>query len=913
MSIVKIGTFLKNFIFGLMIISLFTIQEVSGASLFDILGGGKKDEQHKQVNINRKIGEISLKIQELENEGKYKEAVPYAEELLKVKEQRDSSINLGFNLTATLNTVARIHYRAGNYERSEELYKRALDLGKNAPPMWRTNLKSSVEGLIQIYNEINRKDEEAEKVFIDAIKSCEDAFGEENILNMSLYANLGDFYLKNVKYNEAEKYYRKALKVQKKSFDEASASGSGFEQAVSAMSAISALTKSAGVQKSQDNKDSSYVGGRVINNLAFVYYKLGEYEKIKSLYFEDSNYLQEKFSTKKLKYDFGGIHPLFIQILNNFANLLGNVDHKFSHDLFVKTSNFNSKMAESIFKNFLADDMKKNYLRNSQIYAHSFISHTTQYLQSEDSAVKDTFDMWSKYKGSIVDFQSKLLYAVKISEDSKVRKKFKEYKKISLELSRMSLTNENLSAEEYLNLKVKKMNIEIELSRLLEPYLKSENIDIGKIISILPKDSVYIDFAKISLFDFQNQNFGEEWYFAFIIRPDTNPAIKIVEIGTAKDIDSIIGGYYNTLESFIASNDSSRSVTIVKKESIETISYPENLKQIGKNLYSRILKPLEPYMSDRKRIIISPDDNLHLIPFEIFVKNEWKYIIEDYTISYITSAKDILKFKENSKIDGNAVIIADPDYDFGLNENEKDKEGTKDDAVFFRGSLSKDMKNLNFGRLIDTKDEANNIEKIFREKMKISTKNFQDKKALDEVLLSVKSPKILHLATHGFFLKNLKIELKNKTLALDGDGKNSQIMVEDPMIRSGVVLTGANVALQSGRDEGIVTSDKIVGLDLRDTELVVLSACNTGVGDVEKGDSVYGLKKAFVLAGAKSLMVSLWSVPSLETTEIMTRFYVLLSEGKNKSEALREAKLEMMKKKENPFYWGAFVISGNPN
>ena len=246
---------------------------------------------------------------------------------------------------------------------------------------------------------------------------------------------------------------------------------------------------------------------------------------------------------------------------------------------------------------------------------------------------------------------------------------------------------------------------------------------------------------------------------------------------------------------------------------------------------------------------------------------------------------------------------------FGLNENSA--ENFEGSAVFFKGNLSVDMRGLTFDRLSDTKDEANNIEKVLRDKMKISVKNLQDKKASEAALWNVKSPRILHLATHGFFLKGLKVELNNESI-LSEDSSDKQITIEDPMIKSGLVLSGANASLQSGKDNGIITSDKIVGLDLQDTDLVVLSACSTGVGDIEKGDSVYGLKKAFILAGANSLIVSLWSVPSLETTEIMTEFYTFLAEGKSKKDALRQAKLNMMKKKQNPFYWGAFVMTGKP-
>ncbi|MDD5435734.1 MAG: CHAT domain-containing protein, partial [Nitrospira sp.] len=103
------------------------------------------------------------------------------------------------------------------------------------------------------------------------------------------------------------------------------------------------------------------------------------------------------------------------------------------------------------------------------------------------------------------------------------------------------------------------------------------------------------------------------------------------------------------------------------------------------------------------------------------------------------------------------------------------------------------------------------------------------------------------------------------------------------------------------------------GLRLRGTGLVVLSACDTGVGEIKTGEGVFGLKRAFILAGAETLVISLWKVPDKETKDLMVEFYKLMSEGKGKAEALREAKLNIKKDKSHPFYWGAFVSVGNPD
>jgi len=148
------------------------------------------------------------------------------------------------------------------------------------------------------------------------------------------------------------------------------------------------------------------------------------------------------------------------------------------------------------------------------------------------------------------------------------------------------------------------------------------------------------------------------------------------------------------------------------------------------------------------------------------------------------------------------------------------------------------------------------------------------------------------------------------------------VKVENPLLRSGIALAGANNALKSGepqKSDGIVTAEKILGLRLRGTDMVVLSACDTGLGEVKTGEGVYGLRRAFIQAGAKSLVMSMWSVPDRETKELMIEFYRNALSGKmNRCQALRQAALKQMKVvrerygQTNPFHWGAFVFLGEP-
>jgi CHAT domain-containing protein len=143
-------------------------------------------------------------------------------------------------------------------------------------------------------------------------------------------------------------------------------------------------------------------------------------------------------------------------------------------------------------------------------------------------------------------------------------------------------------------------------------------------------------------------------------------------------------------------------------------------------------------------------------------------------------------------------------------------------------------------------------------------------------------------------------------------------MIENPMLRSGLALAGANTWLKAGNppeeaEDGLLTAEDVTGLDLQATELVVLSACETGLGQVHVGEGVFGLRRAFVLAGARTLVMSLWKVPDEPTRELMEDFYARLLAGQARAEALRQAQLALKAKYPEPFYWGAFICQGDPS
>jgi len=186
-----------------------------------------------------------------------------------------------------------------------------------------------------------------------------------------------------------------------------------------------------------------------------------------------------------------------------------------------------------------------------------------------------------------------------------------------------------------------------------------------------------------------------------------------------------------------------------------------------------------------------------------------------------------------------------------------------------------------------------------------------------------RSPRILHFATHGFFLKNAPSDERGNPLGAPAPWDDSRKAPDrlcgyaNPMLNSGLALAGINTwrdggVLPDDAEDGVLTAVDVSGLDLTGTEIVVLSACDTGLGDARFGEGVLGLRRAFVVAGGRSVVMSLWKVPDRETRVLMVDFYQRLLSGIPREQALREAQLAIKENHPDPLYWGAFILQGAP-
>jgi CHAT domain-containing protein len=287
---------------------------------------------------------------------------------------------------------------------------------------------------------------------------------------------------------------------------------------------------------------------------------------------------------------------------------------------------------------------------------------------------------------------------------------------------------------------------------------------------------------------------------------------------------------------------------------------------------------------------------LNLVPFGALVDEQDRYLVESFTFNYLASGRDLLRSEEGSKARGKAIVIANPAFDSGG----ADIGAGAKDAASPVSARSRDFSGLKFEALPGTAAEAQALQHIVPEALVLT-----GEQATETALKRLHGPRILHIATHGFFLEDQVVE------PVKSGRSRAAPVREDPMLRSGLAFAGANRPA-SGDDDGVLTALEAAGLDLVGTKLVVLSACETGFGEVKNGEGVFGLRRAFAVAGAETMLMSLWQVEDEAPKNLMVEYHRRLVQGEDRTEALRQAQVALLRdpKHSHPFFWASFISSG---
>lgn len=416
-------------------------------------------------------------------------------------------------------------------------------------------------------------------------------------------------------------------------------------------------------------------------------------------------------------------------------------------------------------------------------------------------------------------------------------------------------------------------------------YQSSAGVTLNAVQASIPADAALVEYAVYEPYDPKqpdesNTHLGER-YAAYVI---TGNEVRSTDLGDAKTIDAAIGALRRALRD------------------------PEshNIKKMARAVDEKIMRPVRALAGNPRHLLIAPDGQLDLIPFEALVDENGHYLVEQCLFTYLSTGRDLLRMGTPRASRTDVAVVADPNFGEPKVRSVSAAPNTRAHSVTRSISRGNDSSSIYFAPLEGTKAEAQAIRSLFHQ-----AQVFTGDQATKATLLGLNAPGILHIATHGFFLEGPKKDGWVGIFMSDTQAGTSSEDVENPLLRSGLALSGANLNRRGG-DSGILTALEASNLNLWGTKLVTLSACDTGIGEVRAGEGVFGLRRAFVLAGAESMVMSLWPVSDYTTREMITAYYTGLKNGRGRGEALRQAELSMLKRKgrEHPFYWASFIESG---
>jgi CHAT domain-containing protein len=662
-----------------------------------------------------------------------------------------------------------------------------------------------------------------------------------------------------------------------------------------------------------------------LNNIGVDYTNLGEYQKAL------------EYNLKSLEYiiKFKGIdHPDYALSLNNLAqNYLGMKDYSSALDYHMKALKVYEKTIGKEHPDyaFCLNNIGYNLIRLKDFSTGSkYLVESYRILENSFNknrfglnlklleSLKESLNLYFQLNISILEQDSSMsqllnnfwinlngiLYSNSLKLESQISQSgdkslIEQLDKLIILKKRLLKINE-LTSQEKNTREINEQKLQEEINSI-ERGLSSKSKSFSNfnryfysndISKNLNSNEYLVDFLRVPRYNFNTNQWTDSTQYLVFITDSKDTLVDYVFIEDGTKIDQDLFDQY-------------------EKE----VTDPEQKTDLkSERFYSYFWKPIADKIGDAKTIYVSLGgvyNNINLNT--IYNPTTGKYLVEEKDIRIVNSARDFVLSKESEKknyTSNTASLFGFPNFDGNTSVTADSSDlfaSTRDLNSFWLDSLTRG--GVKAKPLPATKIELENISSTLKSKG-WQVKSFLADNASETNIKKEASPRILHVATHGYFFQDIPLE-KDKTRFL---GMDRQQVVQDPMLRSGLLFTGANKTLKgesSNGENGLLSAAEASLLDLRETELVVLSACETGKGEVKNSEGVYGLRKAFSDAGAQNIIMSLWKVDDKVTQEFMSSFYdIWLNDKTSIRETFNKTQLEIKAKYPQPYYWGAFILVG---
>lgn len=827
-----------------------------------------------------------------ESSGHYKKALAlYQQELSIMKNV------LGENhpdYAYTLNDMAYLYENMGEYDKALQFYTEALLLRKKTLGSQHAYYASSLNNLSALYWKLGDVDK-AIKMAEEGLAVKKSALGDDNsdyaislnnlarmLTDAGRYAEAMDFSDRAVairkKYGQRDHYYVQCLNTKARL----------FKQAGNVTGALAAFTEAKNITDELSGKETPDYGA-CLQNIGNLYQGTGDYAAALPL-FEESLRIFENTLGKE--------HPDYTGGLNALASLLQNLNRNDEASaLLIEASASTVRNLERTYSS-LSEQEKMNYAGKELSRFAYLPSFSFGNKRNIPRALQQLYTNELSLKGMVLEDQKQVLRSIRSSNDSLSLSVFDQWQANKRFLGKQALLPLRQRIAYFDSLQDATNRLEQALSRLSAAFRrqqKDRNVSVNDISQRLTKNEAALEFIR---FPYYNKKWTDSVLYAALLLLPGDSAPRFIPLCEERQLRRLLAIPQNK-EAAIA---------------VQELYRPESDKRHTDSVYSLVWQPLEKYLAGVHTIYFAPAGLLHQVCFNALRAQSSRSLIARYNLRQLVSTRTVALSRSSAQKPSTAGLWGGIDYNRHNQSIALRAAPDTSDAALIPVSAfdlnTTDVRGLRgseFSALSNTKKEITQIRQSLRF-YGVRTTLLSDTLATEEAFKAPdgRSPHVLHLATHGFFLPVTEKKIEGDDF---GQAFTAQ---QNPMFRSGLVLAGGNGAWKGepcaeGKEDGILTAYEIAQLDLGRTDLVVLSACQTALGDVKASEGMIGLQRAFKLAGVKQMILSLWPVPDKETKALMTLFYQNWLGGQSTSGALRHAQL-ILKKKYPPFYWAGFVL-----
>ncbi|MFY9609829.1 MAG: CHAT domain-containing tetratricopeptide repeat protein [Blastocatellia bacterium] len=846
------------------------------------------------------------------DQGNYARAEPLQQRALAIREKVFGPEHSA--VATTLNNFADLYRSRGDYARAEPLYRRALSIYVKVSGAEHADVALVLNNLAALYH-YKGDYARAEPLYLRALAIREKTLGPQHPDVAVTLNNLAECQRAKGDVGRAAVYLERALAIQLKINPERLDVAIALNNLASLyflrgdyahaeplyMRALAITAKALG----PEHPDVA----RGVNNLAALYAAKGDYTRA------ESGYLRALAIREKV---LGPDHPSVAVTLNNLADLcrakgdLPRAVQFLQRNLEIRERNLNLVIASG------SEDQKQLYINTLSGETSYAVWLHVRVAPTDQTAAQLALTTILRRKGRALDAMTDQIAILRQRAAPQDRQLLDQLAVARSQLATLQLSNSTPLTREARQAGTTRLaaavaQLEDQVSRRSAEFRSLiQPVTLETVRQALPADTALVEIASYKPFNPKaaraSERFGPPQYVAYVLKRDAATP-QFVDLGDAASIDPDIARLRAALQ------DPKRG----------------DVKALARAMDERVMKPVRALLGATRHVFVSPDGALNLIPFAALVDEGGRYLVERYTLSYLTTGRDLLRLQLARASRAAALVMGDPLYDMRAPREQppvarQAKDPTKQDSANRR---SINFAGLTYPPLPGTGQEARALQTLLP-----GARLLLQQEATEAALKQVRAPRILHIATHGFFLPDQTANDNADTRALSHEQGVERAAEtkeqENPLLRSGIVLAGVNQQQSGAGEDGVVTALEASGLDLWGTQLVVLSACETGLGEVRNGQGVYGLRRALLLAGSETQVMSLWSVSDEATRDLMVGFYKRLQAGEARAEALRNVQLEMLganspelssgptgtksattvPRYSHPYFWAPFIESG---